>query len=214
MYFYCLGLFYQLQTSIFAGNKNKNMSHPDFNSRENYSFSIEEAVRFTWKILFISLLLFAVPYCLLHGITKMWQEFIDFIFKLHITLPVLIAGIFAHESLHAATFLFGQNIGCKDVKFGFSKKALSPYVNLKKPVKAILYKIGALVPLVVLGILPSVLSLVYGWGFALYFGIIFIFGAGADIFTVIKLKNISNTQWVLDHPEEPGCFVYKNKEKQ
>jgi hypothetical protein len=64
-------------------------------------------------------------------------------------------------------------------------------------------------PTIILGIIPSIISILVGELFILAFGVIFITVGGGDILMLFKLKNENKNNWIQDHPSEAGYYVYK-----
>ncbi|MBQ1477768.1 MAG: DUF3267 domain-containing protein, partial [Erysipelotrichaceae bacterium] len=67
-----------------------------------------------------------------------------------------LAGIVVHELLHGITWACFTPHGMKDIDFGVMKDTLTPYCTCGEPLKKGQYILGTLMPLLVLGILPSI----------------------------------------------------------
>ncbi len=122
-------------------------------------------------------------------------------------LPILIVGITVHELLHGITWGFFASKKMKSIKFGFKWKYLTPYCHCKEPLKVKHYKLGGAMPLVVLGIIPSVYGIVAGNGTFFFFGLLFTMAATGDILILIMLKKLNNNQYVSDHPDKMGFYI-------
>jgi hypothetical protein len=167
-----------------------------------------------------SLLLF-IPIILVYGLPfyLIWGE-LDFIglfvesfkenphFSIAIVI-VLLAGIVVHELIHGATFALFAKHGFKSIKFGILLKMLTPYCHCKEPLRVKEYIVGAIMPAIILGLLPGIIAIFIGNVFLLIFAIFFT-GAAAGDFMIINLiwKEDKDTM-VLDHPSEAGCFIFK-----
>lgn len=127
-----------------------------------------------------------------------------FIFYL---LPLILVGIIVHELLHGISWAFYSPKGIRSIKFGFNWKFLTPYCHCKEPLKVQHYRIGVAMPLLILGIIPSVIAIVIGHGALLTFGIIFSWAAGGDIIALFMLRKIDNDIYVSDHPEKMGFYI-------
>ena len=127
-------------------------------------------------------------------------------------LVVFIALIFVHEGLHGVTWaLFSEN-GFKDIEFGFMKELLTPYCTCAAPLKKGQYILGALMPLIVLGVIPTVLGILCGSLFWTIIGLVMVLSAGGDILIVLKLllwKSAAAEQRFLDHPTQAGLVVFE-----
>jgi len=116
----------------------------------------------------------------------------------------LLVGIIIHELLHGFTWGYFASNGLKSIKFGVKWKYLAPYCHCKEPLKVIHYKIGGAMPLIVLGIIPSLIGIVSGNGGILSFGIFFSWAAGGDIIALYMLQKLDNDIFVSDHPDKMG----------
>lgn len=126
---------------------------------------------------------------------------------------LFIAGIAAHELIHGLFFgLFAKN-RFKSIRFGVMWKMLAPYCHCKEPLKIRHYFLGALMPALLLGIVPAVLSLFNGSGLMLILGIIYTGAAAGDFMIVWVLRKEDPDTYVQDHPSEVGCFVYRKKQQ-
>ncbi len=127
-------------------------------------------------------------------------------------LIAFIALIFVHEGLHGVTWaLFAEN-GFKDIEFGFMKELLTPYCTCAAPLKKGQYILGALMPLIVLGLLPTVLGILCGSMFWTIIGLVMVLSAGGDILIVLKLllwRSNAAEKRFLDHPTQAGLVVFE-----
>ena len=126
-------------------------------------------------------------------------------------LIILIGGIIVHELLHGFTMGYFASDRMKSIKFGF--KALTFYTHCKEPLKVKHYKIGAAMPLIVLGIIPALIAFLLGNGFILSFGIFFTWAAGGDIIALFMLRKLDNEVYVSDHPKKMGFIREVDQEE-
>jgi len=122
-------------------------------------------------------------------------------------LLVLIVGIIIHELLHGLTWAYFAPSRLKSIKYGVKWKYLTPYCHCKEPLKVKHYKLGAVMPLIVLGIIPSIIGLIIGNGYFLFLGAIFSVGAGGDIIGLFMLRKLDNNAYVSDHPDKLGFII-------
>ena len=117
-----------------------------------------------------------------------------------------------HELLHGIVWgLFAEN-KFRDIEFGYIKEYFTPYCTCKAPLKKGPYLVGALTPLLILGILPCVISVFTGSFLLLIFGLCMIGGAGGDVLISLRLlKQRSNAGEVLylDHPTKAGSVMFE-----
>lgn len=117
---------------------------------------------------------------------------------------IIIGGIIIHELLHGLTWGYFASNHLKSIKFGVKWKYLTPYCHCKEPLKVKHYKIGGAMPLLVMGIIPSIIGLIIGHGGVLSFGIFFTWVAGGDLIALYLLSKLNNDIYVSDHPEQMG----------
>ncbi|WP_298647791.1 DUF3267 domain-containing protein [uncultured Proteiniphilum sp.] len=122
---------------------------------------------------------------------------------------LFVVGIIIHELIHGLFFgLFAKN-GLKSIRFGVMWQMLTPYCHCKEPLKIKHYFLGALMPALLLGIVPAVISLFNGSGLLLLLGVIFTGAAAGDFMVVWILRKEHPETYVQDHPSEAGCYVYR-----
>lgn len=59
-------------------------------------------------------------------------------------------------------------------------------------------------PLIIMGIIPSIVGIIIGHGGFLSFGIFFTWAAGGDIIALYMLRKLDNNAYVSDHPYKMG----------
>ena len=127
-------------------------------------------------------------------------------------LGVFLIAVVAHELIHGITWACFAEKGWKDIEFGFMVKYLTPYCTCAAPLKKGPYILGALMPLIVLGLIPTVISMFTGSFFLVLFGLVMILSAGGDVMIVLKLlryKTDANDILYYDHPTEAGGVIFE-----
>lgn len=122
---------------------------------------------------------------------------------------VLVVGIIVHELIHGLTWGLYAKSKFKSISFGVMWKMLTPYCHCSEPLKVPHYAIGALMPLIILGLIPAVVAICLGSLFWLNMSIIFIAAAAGDIMIVWNLRKEKRNNMILDHPTEAGYLVYE-----
>nr|WP_068886560.1 DUF3267 domain-containing protein [Pedobacter panaciterrae] len=122
---------------------------------------------------------------------------------------VILAGVVLHELIHGITWCLFAKEGFKSIKFGVIWKAVTPYCHCKEPLKVKHYIIGAIMPGLLLGILPAVLALITGNIQLFAFGLFFTMAAGGDFMMINMIRKLDMEMLVQDHPSKIGCIVYK-----
>lgn len=131
------------------------------------------------------------------------------IVKIPAAMVALMAGIVVHELVHGITWAVYARNGWKSISFGVIWKMLTPYCHCDEPLKVREYIIGALMPLLIVGIIPMILGLCLQSIFLTFFGAFYIGGAAGDIMVVALLRHEPAGNMVLDHPSEAGCLIYE-----
>ncbi|WP_034452764.1 DUF3267 domain-containing protein [Butyrivibrio sp. AE2032] len=125
---------------------------------------------------------------------------------------VLLVLIALHEFIHGLTWsLFCEN-GFKDIEYGIKWQVLTPYCTCSTPLKKNHYILGALMPLIILGIIPTVVGMIVGSMLILLIGLMMIIAAGGDMLIVhglLKYKSSSSDLVIFDHPSMPGSIVFE-----
>ena len=112
-----------------------------------------------------------------------------------------------HEFLHGLGWsLFCKN-GFKSIRFGMIWEHLMPYCNCKEPLKFHQYLIGTLLPLTMLGLLPSIIGIIFGNYNIFLFGILGIIAAGGDMAICLGINKYKKALF-LDHPTECGYIAF------
>jgi hypothetical protein len=175
-------------------------------SGEEHTISIEKANLVALAFILPITLFYALPYYFI------WKENVFGSLKL-ITLWIFLAsiplGIILHEFLHGLTWAIFVPNCFKSISFGIKWEYLMPYCHSSSPLKVWQYVLGGLAPLLFMGVLPAVYSLIYGGKLVMFFAMFFTWAAGGDIQILWMLRKFRKDQLVLDHPDDPGFIVLK-----
>ena len=151
---------------------------------------------------------FGIPFILLWELSHFLHGVVDFLTNWLMLIVVLIGGMFLHELLHAVVFAAFCKRGFASVTFGIKWKHLSPYVHCEEALALWPYRMGTILPGLVLGIIPGVIALITGNAWLLTFSLFFTAGAAGDFYSLMKLMNADRRYMVIDHPREAG-FILK-----
>ncbi|MBQ0065428.1 MAG: DUF3267 domain-containing protein [Firmicutes bacterium] len=161
----------------------------------------------------IMAIVLGLPFCALFFILFISQNTIDK--NTHFLLLAISFVVFTivHELIHG--FFWGICVPhkFKSIEFGFIVEMLTPYCTCLEPLKKNQYIIGSIMPGLLLGFVPSLVSVWTGSFDLLLFGLIMIIGAGGDFTILLKLlsyKGKENTIY-LDHPTECGLIVLEKE---
>ena len=177
------------------------------------AINIVSANVFSIVLLIVSAVVFIVPFYLIWGDTDWSTEKGMFGVSGIWWLIAFFTGIVVHELLHGITWACYAKSGWKSISFGVMWKLLTPYCHCNEPMGVKAYLAGALMPLIVLGIIPAVVSLIIGSIPLLGWGILFIAAASGDIWMSWLLTKEDPESTILDHPTEAGFYVFPKEEK-
>ncbi|MGZ9235175.1 MAG: DUF3267 domain-containing protein [Anaerolineales bacterium] len=144
-------------------------------------------------------------FTMIHGIEKLGT-----IWDFTLLIVVVLVGILVHELIHGISWMIFGRKPFSGIKFGFQWKTLTPYAHLKEPVEVNAYRIGGFMPSFILGILPYVLSLLFGDGNLFWFSLIHTAAAGGDWLILWLIRNVKSGMLVEDHPTHAGCYVLES----
>ena len=122
--------------------------------------------------------------------------------------------IVVHELIHGLTWSMYAEHHFKDIEFGFMKELLTPYCTCTTPLPKKHYILGALMPCIVLGIIPTAIGILIGSSLLFWIGIVMILSAGGDImivWKVMKFKGQDESKEILiyDHPTQAGSVIFE-----
>ena len=138
---------------------------------------------------------------------------IFFMKKMILYIVVFIGGIVVHELIHGLVWGYFAPQHFKNISFGISFRSLiiMPYCHCNAPLQVGQYRMGALAPLFILGIIPYLFGMFAHSFSVMFFGFFFILTAMGDIAIVWKMRGLPNHQMVLDHPSEPGFIIFEGE---
>jgi hypothetical protein len=146
-----------------------------------------------------------LPYYFAYGIESTNQ--IRLFFALRTFIPAIVIGIIIHEAIHGFTWSIAAKIPISDIKFGFQIKTVTPFAHCKVPINIVAYRIGAIMPFLILGLLPYVYALATKNPIALGFSLFFSFVAIGDLMILWITRDIPSDKKVQDHPTEGGVTI-------
>lgn len=124
-----------------------------------------------------------------------------------ISIVMLAALLVFHELIHAlGAILFGK-LSVKDIKFGANLKQAMLYCHMKKPMKVNAYRASILLPVIVTGIIPLIISAIFGNIFLVAVFSLMVSGGAADIIMFFSLAQIDKDTLVEDHPKAPAYYL-------
>jgi len=127
------------------------------------------------------------------------------LFYLQYFLPLLFIAGFLHELLHAGGFYYFGKVKRSDLKLGIIWKYLTPYAHCKVAVSVRAYRIALLLPYMILGIIPVILSFLFRFVWLNVFGLVFCLVAGGDLLVFWLIRKVPASELLKDHPSLCGC---------
>lgn len=127
-------------------------------------------------------------------------------------LVLLVALIVVHEAIHGASWAFFTKRGFRDIEFGFMKQYLTPYCTCTIPLTKGQYIFGALMPFLVLGVLPMALGIITGFLPGLLMGIIMADSAAGDlmiVWNILRYRTNAKELVYMDHPTQAGGVIFE-----
>lgn len=126
-------------------------------------------------------------------------------------LVVFCVLVVVHELIHGLTWMIFVPDHWKAISFGFVLQSLTPYCSCEQPLRKKAYILGALMPTLVLGILPAATAIITGLYPVLWMSAIMILAGGGDlaiILKVLRFKSDKKEVKCLDHPYEAGLVIF------
>jgi hypothetical protein len=142
----------------------------------------------------------------IHGFALAWAGFVIFLTHYSTLFITIIVGAIAHELLHAVGFALGNTRGWRSVRFGFSVKDLAPYTHCSDELSFQSFMLATLLPGIILGFAPLILSLILGDGWLFAFSCFFTAGAGGDFLCAYRMVPFRHYR-IRDHADSIGFVV-------
>jgi hypothetical protein len=159
------------------------------------------------------LLLFGLPFILIWGKNPLDAISLNKPMSVIISWIFIILGIVFHELIHGISWCLFLKDGLKSIKFGILWGFLTPYCHCKVPLKIQQYITGAIMPAVLLGFIPSIISILSGNSGLCLFGIFFSISAGGDLLLLWFLRNEDKNVWIQDLSDKVGYIIFKKGEE-
>jgi len=156
----------------------------------------------------ITLIVCGSPFVLIHGWAAL-AESVRLFLHPGLAIPVLLVGFVLHELIHGAAWAYYGQKPIKIIRFGVNWSALAPYAHCPEPMEAGAYRLGALAPGVLLGVLPIAVAMCVGPTWLFFAGLLFSIAASGDVLILWVLRSVPSHLLVQDHPSRAGCLVYE-----
>jgi hypothetical protein len=197
------------------------------NSTNEVTLSVRKTYKYSLYLLIPVILIFTLPYFIIWGseLLNYWDKKID-LYKngflqysiiyyisryLFWIVVILILGAVVHEILHGLVWIFFTEKGLNSLSFGIMKPDMAPYIHCKEALPVNVYRIGILLPGVIMGLLPAVSGILTGNFKIFIFGVFFTWAASGDFIILWLTRHIKSPARVQDHPEKVGCLILNKK---
>lgn len=179
-----------------------------FEGKQVYTISIARANTVALLIMIPIILILGVPYYLIWGVNVLDQLSFR---SIGFYIVFIISGIVIHELLHGITWALFTKKGIRSIHFGIKWEYLTPYCHCTETLKVWQYIVGGMMPLLIMGLIPSAWAMIKGNALLMFYGIFFSIAAGGDIQSMWLLRKFKSNQLIYDHPEELG-FILEDDE--
>jgi hypothetical protein len=187
--------------------------------KEKRTVSLARANRLGCLLYFPVVLVYGLPFHLLTEHISSISDYMDMLKTavqpapfILVVLAVLFGGIILHELIHGITWALFARRGWRSIRFGVLWKYMTPYCHCRDPLTISQYIWGAIMPFVILGLIPGVASWFTGSVALLAFGIFFTVSAVGDFMIIGLIRKEPHGSLVLDHPSEAGYYIYNPKD--
>ncbi len=134
-----------------------------------------------------------------------WLTSIMVIFGLIISVPL-------NSLVYGLTWAPFTKKKMKAISFGFMPAFLSTYCTCDEPLPKKAMILGTTMPIIVTGIVPSIIACISGSHWVLYVAFFIVLGSGTCLmmlFDLLKEKDNNKEKVYLDHPYEPGFVIFE-----
>lgn len=130
-----------------------------------------------------------------------------------ITLAIFI-GLFAlHELVHGIAYYVYNGRDFKSIHFGTDEEYLKPYCKCYKSIDVNKFIISKLAPIIISGVIPYILSVIFGNFFLMLASLLTIFSCGVDIILVMEIRKHKEIKKIKDNDVSYGYMRFSiNKE--
>ncbi len=155
----------------------------------------------TLNLLLAALVL--IPFHALWGANVLWEVITN---SMHWVVLVIFGSFYVHEALHALGFMVFAGVARKSIQIKMNWKIFSFETECDIPMTARSYRWSALLHGIVLGVIPAVVSLIYGYGWLALFSMLALHCAVSDVLQVWVIRDFKSSDMVamIVDPTDPG----------
>jgi hypothetical protein len=122
-------------------------------------------------------------------------------------LASVVPGVLAHELIHALAWSISARRPLSAIRIGFNWRGMSPYAHPRDPIPVGPYRVGAIMPALLLGFLPAAIAIVLGRPVLMAWSLLFVLTAGGDLVVLWLIRRVPANRLVQDHATRAGCRV-------
>ena len=127
-------------------------------------------------------------------------------------LAVAVAIIALHELIHGVCHAIFAKNGWKSVKFGIKLKYGVAYcITCTEPLKVRHFRVVEIMPAIILGFIPGILSLFIGYFPLLLLGVVVIAANADNFWRLLRLAKENKDDYTLDIPDEVNALLVYRK---
>lgn len=121
-------------------------------------------------------------------------------------LLIIAVSVVIHEFLHGLGWVLAGKLEWSKIKYGFT--SMMPYCACKSALRKNAYLIGAILPLLILGLISLLLLVAIPSTITLLIALVNFTAAGGDLLIVSKVLKEKDTAQIIDHPTKAGYVVF------
>lgn len=129
-----------------------------------------------------------------------------------LSIVIFLALVVVHELIHGLIWGIFAKDHFRAIEFGVVWSMLTPYCTCSEPLTKGQYVLGAIMPMLVLGVGLGVVSVFTGSVGLLVLAVLMILAGGGDLLIVLLVlmyKTPTKDALYCDHPYQPGVVVFQ-----
>lgn len=170
-----------------------NIDSQNYRIDSRLSLDRREKLILTVAIHGLALCMTLIPFCVLWNVSYLWDGLLAL---LPWVLPLSLVCLAIHEMLHAVGFIIFGRVSWNAIVVQINWLGLNARIHCGSPVSARAFRWTAMLPALVLAVVPAIFSLIYGIGSVGIWSFLMASAACSDIRAV----------WLIRHLE-PGASV-------
>lgn len=120
---------------------------------------------------------------------------------------IFVAGVVIHEMLHGLTWAIFAKKHWRSISFGVKWEYFTPYCHCSESLKKNHFILGAIMPCLMIGVLPVVVSYFTGSFRVWFWGYFFTVAAMGDLTAIWYLRKAPSNSLIQDHDSELGFRI-------